>query len=417
MLLQIRVKSITISRMAPYCKVLPAGCALAMLLLASCSVSSNAKDVKPQSPASTIVAVAKVATTDLTRDIVLTGEFRPYQVVDLHAKVAGYLKKINVDVGDRVTAGQLLATLEIPEMNDELAHDAATIKRGVSEVQRAQKELQNAETNFKLAELSYNRLANVNTKDPGLIAQQELDEALSRKQSAEEKVAAGRAALHSAEHQVEISKTTERRTKTMADYTQITAPFSGVITKRFADTGAMIQAGTASQSQAMPLVRLAQIDRLRLIIPVPESFVPRIHLGETVSVRVSSIGRVFPGKVARYSKDVLLSTKTMETEIDVPNPGWTLTPGMNADVVLTLEKHAGALTVPVQSLSIRDGERFVMVVNTQGAIEERPIKVGIETPAQVEILKGVAADELVIIGNKSQLRAGQKVEPKLGGIS
>jgi len=337
-------------------------------------------------------------------------------VIDVHAKVAGYLKRINVDVGDRVQAGQILATLEVPEMKDDLAHAAATIKRGASDVLFAQRELQNAQTNASLADLSYNRLANVNKNDPGLIAQQELDEALARKQSTEQKVAAARAALASAEQQVEISKTTEQHARTMSDYTQITAPFSGVITKRFADTGAMIQAGTASQSQAMPLVRLAQIDRLRLIIPVPESVVPNIRLGAAVMVRVASLGKAFPGTVARYSKDVLLSTKTMETEIDVPNPGWALTPGMNADVVLTLEKHANALTVPVQSLTLRDGARFVMVVNPQGAIEERPIKVGIETPAQVEVLSGVARDELVIVGNRSQLRAGQKVEPKLGGI-
>jgi RND family efflux transporter MFP subunit len=167
----------------------------------------------------------------------------------------------------------------------------------------------------------------------------------------------------------------------------------------------------------MPVVRLAQIDRLRLIIPVPESFVPHIQLGAPVMVRVSSLGKTIPGRVARYSKDVLLSTKTMETEIDVQNPGWALTPGMNADVVLTLERHANALTVPVQSLTMRDGARFVMVVNPEGAIEERPIKVGIETPANVEVLSGVKKDELVIVGNRSQLRAGQKVETKLGGIS
>src|SRR5947209_4022504 len=403
--------------MPPNSKLLSSACACALstLLLASCSASSASKDVKPATPASTVVAVSKVETADLTREIVLTGEFRPYQVVDLHAKVAGYMKRITVDVGDRVQAGQLLATLEIPEMNDDLAHAAATIKRGISEVQRYQRELQNAETNRKLAELSYSRLANVNKSEPGLVAQQELDVALAKQQSAEQQVAAARAALASAEQQVEISKTTERHTKTMSDYTQITAPFSGVITKRFADTGAMIQAGTASQSQAMPVVRLAQIDRLRLIIPVPESAVPRIHIGAPVMVRVASLARSFPGTVSRYSKDVALSTKTMETEIDVPNPGWALTPGMNADVVLTLEKHANALTVPVQSLTLRDGARFVMVVNPQGAIEERPIKVGIETPAKVEVLSGVRQDELVIVGNRSQLRAGQKVEPQLAG--
>jgi RND family efflux transporter MFP subunit len=402
--------------MPPNLKLFSVGCTCA-LLLASCSVSSNSNVKAAGSPASAIVAVSKVATADLTREIVLTGEFRPYQVVDLHAKVAGYLKRITVDVGDRVQAGQLLATLEIPEMNDDLAHAAATIKRAVSEVQRHQRELQNADTNRKLAELSYARLANVNKSEPGLVAQQELDVALAKQQSAEQQVAAARAALASAEQQVEISKTIERHTKTMSDYTQITAPFSGVITKRFADTGAMIQAGTASQSQAMPVVRLAQIDRLRLIIPVPESLVPRIQLGAPVMVRVTALGKSIPGRVARYSKDVLLSTKTMETEIDVQNPGWTLTPGMNADVVLTLERHASALTVPVQSLTLRDGARFVMVVNREGSIEERAIKVGIETPAKVEVLSGVQQDELVIVGNRSQLRAGQKVEPQLGGIS
>ena len=402
--------------MASNRKLVLTGCALSTLLLASCSVSSNAKDVKPATSAQ-VVAVSKVATADLTRDVVLTGEFRPYQVTDLHAKVAGYLKRITVDVGDRVQAGQLIATLEIPEMRDDLAHAAATIKRGISEVQRYQRELQNAETNRKLAELHYSRLANVNKTEPGLVAQHELDVALAKQQSTEQQVAAARAALASAEQQVEISKTTEQHSKTMSDYTQITAPFSGVITRRFADTGAMIQAGTASQSQAMPVVRLAQIDRLRLIIPVPESFVHRIQLGAPVMVRVSSLGKTIPGRVARYSKDVLLSTKTMETEIDVQNPGWALTPGMNADVVLTLEKHANTLTVPVQSLTMRDGARFVMVVNREGAIEERAIKVGIETPANVEVLSGVQKDELVIVGNRSQLRAGQKVETKLGGIS
>src|SRR4029077_8674817 len=122
------------------------------------------KDAKPASGAQAIpiVAVSKIETSDLTREIVLTGEFRPYQVIDLHAKVAGYLKQITVDVGDRVQAGQLIATLEIPEMRDDVAHAAATIKRGFSEVQRYQRELQNAETNRKLAELSYSRLANVN---------------------------------------------------------------------------------------------------------------------------------------------------------------------------------------------------------------------------------------------------------------
>src|SRR5438067_5607475 len=136
--------------MASHFMLLAPGCAFLLSTLSGCSMTSNAKDVKGASGSSgdsaTIVAVAKVGPTELIREIVLTGEFRPYQVVDVHAKVAGYLKRINVDVGDRVKAGQLLAMLEIPEMKDELAHAAATIKRGASEVERARRELENAET-------------------------------------------------------------------------------------------------------------------------------------------------------------------------------------------------------------------------------------------------------------------------------
>lgn len=362
------------------------------------------------------VAVAKAAVEPLSREIVITGEFRPYQVVDVHAKVAGYMRQIYVDVGDRVTAGQLLAILDIPEMTDELAQAKATRGRAEAELLRMKGELERAQANQSLIDLSWSRLVSVNKTEKGLVAQHEIDEALARKRAAEAQVAAAKASLTSAEQQIEFSRASEERTKTLSGYAQIVAPFAGVVTKRYADTGAMIQAGTASQTQAMPVVRIAQIDRLRMIIPVPESAAPDIAIGKQATIRVNSLGRSFSGKVSRFTSDVRSSTRTMDVEVDVMNPKGALIPGMYADAVLTLEHRQNAITVPVQALVVRDGKRLVMVVNAQGLVEDRPVEVGMERATRVEVVKGVAVDEMVIVGNKGQLKAGDKVEPKVVGI-
>ena len=386
---------------------------LAMLTSISCS-STEASSTPPANVAAVNlppVAVARASTEPMTREIVLTGEFRPYQVIDLHAKVAGYLKQITVDVGDQVKAGQLLATIEIPEINDDLAHAEAEGRRSAAEIDRAKSELTRAEAGQALVDLSYKRLVGVNKTEPGLVAQQEIDEALARKRTADAQVAAARAALASATQQADVSKATVQRSKTMVDYARIVAPFSGMITKRFADPGAMIQAGTASQSQAV--VRLAQIDRLRTVIPVPESIVPQVRVGEAVQIRVNSLNKTFNATVSRYSGDVLTTTRTMDAEIDVANPGLQLRPGMYADVVLTLEKRDNAVTVPVQALIAKPDKKIVLVVSPEGVVEERKVDVGIQTTAKIEVRAGVGQGEMVVVGNRTELKPGQKVDPRL----
>jgi RND family efflux transporter MFP subunit len=387
----------------------------AVLTASGCrQTQANARvDAPSLSP---LVAVVRAAREPLSREVLLTGEFRPYQVIDLHAKVAGYLKQISVDVGDQVKAGQLLAVIEIPEMNDELSRSEAESRRSHSEVERAKSDLQRSQANQSLVDLSYSRMLAVTKTEPGLIAQQEIDEAAARKRSADAQVEAARAALASAEQQIEISKAIEQRSKTMVEYARIVAPFSGMITKRFADPGAMIQAGTASQSQAMPVVRLAQVDRLRTVIPVPESIVPQVRVGAVVTVRVNALGKTFSGHVSRYTGDVTTSTRTMDAEIDLINPQGQLMPGMYADVILTLEKRENAITVPVQALLSRGDKRIVVIVNSEGLVEERQVQVGIETSTRIEVRSGVSQNELVVIGNRTELKAGQRVEPKISGV-
>ena len=378
---------------------------LVILTASSCTKTTNA-EAAAEAPT---VAVAKASIENLSHELVLTAEFKPFQEIDVMAKVAGYVKKIYVDVGDRVSAGQLLATLEIPEMGDDITRAQASVERSGSEVTRAKDEVQRAESAHQMTHLAYERISTVSKNRPGLVAQQEIDDARGRDLVSEAQVAAAKSALASAIQQVNVHKADQGRTKTMFEYTRVTAPFAGVITKRYADTGSMIQAGTASQTQAMPLVKLSQNSLLRLILPVPESAVPRVHVGQQVDVRVPSLDRKFPGKVARFSEKVQSSSRTMETEVDVPNPSLLLIPGMYAEVNLTMERRDGAVAIPLAAAS----ESKVMIVTADNRVEVRNVELGIETANFVEVRSGLKEGEFVVIGNSGGLQAGQQVKPKL----
>ena len=359
------------------------------------------------------VSVAKVALGDIDATLTLAAEFRPYQEIEVHAKVAGYVKTINVDVGDRVSAGQLLAVLEIPELQDDMVTDEAAVRRSREEVNRAQADLARAESAHEVAHLGSTRLAAVMKQRANLVAQQDIDEALGRDRVAEAQVATARAAVAAAEQQLAVSQATQNKTKTLFAYARITAPFAGVITHRYADTGAMIQAGTSSQSQAMPVVRLSQNSILRLIVQVPESAVARIHVGEAVEVKVQAVNRTFQGKVARFAERLNLDTRTMETEVDVPNPALDLVPGMYASASITAEQAHGVLVVPIQAVEKTEDKTTAWGVGRNGALELRVVTTGLEAPDRVEVRSGLRENDLVVVGNRGQLKAGTVVTPKV----
>lgn len=393
-------------------KLYAAALSVSGILISSCGRSNQVEAAKVDPPKASTVAVAKVEPADLARQVVLPAEFKPFQKIDVHSKVAGYVQKMLVDVGDHVRQGQLLAVLEIPEMQDDLTRAAAAMRRSDAELSRARDELQRAESAHSVAHLSYSRLAGVMKTRPDLVAQQEIDVAQGSDRESEAQVSAAKAALAAAEQQVQVTKADQDRIQTLYAYARITAPFTGVITKRYADTGSMIQAGTASQTQAMPVVELSENGLLRLVIYVPESAVPHIHLNSQVEVRVPTLKKSFPGKVARFADSVQLSTRTMETEVDVPNPSMVLVPGMYAEVVLTLEKRNEVLSVPVQAVTGKT-DPTVMVVNTQNQLEDRHIQLGLETPDRVEVTAGLKRGEMVVMGSRSQFKTGQQVQPKV----
>ncbi|HEY1496299.1 MAG TPA: efflux RND transporter periplasmic adaptor subunit [Candidatus Solibacter sp.] len=399
--------------------------ALLLIAAAACLISACSKHEPVQASDAKggdipTVAVAKASPEDLSHGLVMTAEFRPYQEVDVMAKVAGFIKEIKVDVGDRVTRGQLLATLEIPEMQDDLKRaDAATV-RARAEVTRAQDELRRAESTHDMAHLSYQRLFAVSEKKPGLVAQQEIDEAHSRDLVSEAQVASAKSALAASQEQVNVNSADTQKVRTLMEYTRVTAPFDGVVTKRYADTGSMIQAGTASQTQAMPVVKLSQNNLLRLILPVPESAVPTVHIGQQVEVKVPTMNRTFPGKVERFAGKVALSTRTMDTEVDVVNPSLLLMPGMYAEVNLTLDRRNKVLAIPVMAVDIdssAEGQGAlsgqVMIVTPNNRVEKRKVMLGLETSTTVEVRSGLNEGDSVVLSGRAALQPGQEVRPKV----
>jgi RND family efflux transporter MFP subunit len=400
---------------------------VAALIASSCSrAGSGAAIAAPPADLAT-VAVAKVLTEDLSRDLVLTAEFKPFQEVDVMAKVAGYIKNIKVDVGDRVKQGQLLAILEVPEMADDKARAKAAVDRSQAEVARERDELTRARSAHEISHISYQRLFAVAEQKPGLVAQQEIDDARGKDLVSEAQVSAAQSALAAASEQVAVNRAEQNKIQTLFEYTSVTAPFTGVVTRRYADTGSMIQAGTASQTQAMPVVRLSENSLLRLILPVPESAVPTVHIGQQVEVRVPTLNRSFPGRVARFNDKLSLATRTMDTEVDVPNPSLVLIPGMYAEVDLTLQQRNAVLTVPVTAVDMAGGEGGdeprdrsrsgaagqVIVVTPNNQLEIRRVTLGLETATRVEVRSGLRKGEMVVIGNRSSLQQGQQVRPKV----
>ncbi len=343
----------------------------ALLALDACS--------KPApKPETRVVGVVKTERASLENTMTLQAEFEPFQDVRLHGKVSGYIKLIRVDIGDRVKAGDLIATIEVPELGAQLESAAAAQKR--------------AESDHQLAHLDFERLHEVERTQPSLIAHQDID-------TASAKDAASEAALAAA-------KAEAGRYAALVAYTKITAPFAGVITKRFVDVGSLIQGGTSSSSE--PIVELAEDDQLRLRFPVPEAETPGIHIGETVAVSVDAVHRKFPGTIARTTGDIDRSTRTMLAEIDVPNDDATLKAGMYASIALPLEDAKNVLVVPLQAIS--PGEHpSVLVVAPDGTVQERTVAVGLRTSSQAEIRSGLNEGDQVIVSDRGGLHAGDKV--------
>jgi len=387
-----------------------------LTLLVSLGACSRSQAVGASSgdgqEAVTTVGVTPVTRKPMMRQLTVSSELVPYQEIDVYAKESGYVKDLLVDYGSRVQKGQLMAVLEIPELEIQLRQDAAAIDSASQRVVHAQHELDLLEAQHQPVHAQAERLSGVAKTRPGLVAQQEIDDALGKDLALAAQVEAGKSAYQTAQSQLDEAKAKLERDKVLFDYARITAPFAGIVTQRFANQGALMQAGTNSSTQAMPLVRLSQDDLFRLVIPVPESYVKYIRVGDPVQVRVSSLDKVVQGKVERFSVDVNADTRTMHTEVDVPNPSHVLMPGLYAEATLTLERKASALVLPLQAVNHAGGQATIFLVDANNTLQERKITLGLQTAADAEVLSGLNEGDRVVVSDRSGLKAGLQVKPQ-----
>jgi len=372
------------------------------------SDEATANDVPREAPTVSVVAATSGR---IANQLTVAGVFQAFQEIDVHGKVSGYIRHIYVDIGDRVRQGQTLAILEVPELQAEVAGAQAGITQTQQNITRLQNEVAREQAGYAAVHANYRRLKEASDQQPGLVAAQELEDALAKDQSAASQVDAAKSAVAAAQGQLGVSRAESLRVTSMEQYATITAPYNGVVTMRYADTGSLIPAGTA-EGLNQAVVRLAQSDVLRLRMPVPEQDVPLVHEGSTVTVHVQATGQDFPGTVVRFTRDVSNSTRTMLTEVDVKNPSLTLTPGMYADVTFNLQDKQNALIIPAASV-IQGDQPSVLIVDSSNRVQRRAVVLGIAGSNEQEVTRGLQPGDRVIIGGISTLQPGEQVTPQL----
>jgi RND family efflux transporter MFP subunit len=385
---------------------------LASVLAAGCGSGHGAKADDPANAVT--AAVVRVTRQDLSDTLEIASELEPFQEIEVYAKVSGYVKKLYVDWGTHVKQGQMLAVLEIPELEQQLQEDEAAVHRSEQDLLRVQEELTRAESTYNVAHMSYTRLAEVQKSRPELVAQEEIDVAQGKDIQASAGASAARDGLSAAHQQMLSAKAGLEKDRAMFAYARMTAPFEGVVTEIYAYTGALLPAGTSSNKSSLALCRLSQNNLLRLVIPVPERAVADIRDGQTVAIEVSGMKKTFDGQIARRSGQIEAQTRTMHTEVQVPNAKYELVPGMYASAKIRLHSEKNVLSIPVQAVgSAGEGEGTVLLVNGENRLEKRTIKLGLQTATQFEVLAGLEQGDTIIFGEQGQYKVGQLVKPKV----
>lgn len=380
-----------------------------MLCLSACRSDSGATNARAAATPSARVAIAQKGS--ISHVLTLAGQFQPYQEVDVHPKVSGYMRKINVDIGDIVQQGQTLAVLEVPELKAQLQQTVFQVDQAKEEITRAQHEINRAMAQHSALHEEYERLKQASEGHPGLIAQQELDNAQAADLGSEAQVDAAKAALAAAKQHGGSAQADNQRVQALHDYTNVVAPISGVVIWRYADTGALIQGGTNSNSQDLPIVRLSQSSLLRLRLPLPEDDIPFVHQGDVVQVRVDALNRSLNGKIVRFTRNVNFETRTMETEIDVDNKNLSIAPGMYANTMLRLAYVDDVVTIPIEALVLHGQQWVVYALDSNNSVHTRPVQIGIEGSRLAEVRSGLEAGDRVILGGQEKYQEDEVVNP------
>jgi RND family efflux transporter MFP subunit len=330
-----------------------------------------------------------------------------FEEADLFAKVTGYVSDVRVDIGDHVKAGQVLAAIDLPEMEKQLAEDEAQLASKQSALETARRQVDHDKANRTLQDITLKRQEAL-FKDHWVPAQM-VDQTLADAAVAKANVGVAKANRTLAAHQIDLAAATVEKTKTLLAYTQIVAPFDGVVARRLVNRGDLVQPPTGTLMT--PLFRVQRIDAIRVFCDVPENDVPYLHIGDAAIVKAAGFdGKPFIGKVTRFSLRLDPETRNMRTEIDLPNPKERLYPGMYAEVSLEMNRRPDALTVPAAAVG-SDGDSTFVDTITDNRITRLAIKTGLTDNGRIEVTTGLAEPTPVVTTIKGAPPAGTAVQP------
>jgi RND family efflux transporter MFP subunit len=351
-----------------------------------------------------VVNVQLVKRSSTKTNLVLPGNVQAVTEGPVLARSSGYIKKRYVDIGDRVTEGQVLADIEAPELGQQIKQAQATIDQAGSVVQQSQAALEQGQANSNLAKVTAERWANLLTK--GVVSRQDNDTYQAQYQAQLANVQALERAVSAAKSSVAAAEANLARLNQMLTYQTVRAPFAGVITLRNVDTGVLVTEGTTL------LFRIAQTDRLRTYLNVPQADAESVRVGQQAALTIpDQPGRKFTGTVARTANALDPATRTLLVEVQVPNPGAMLMPGEYAEVDLAVPRKDPPLMVPSDTLVVRSDGPQVAVVGPDGVVHFAGVQLGRDLGDHLEVLSGLEEGQQLVVNPSDLIREGVKVKP------
>lgn len=351
------------------------------------------------------VAIAREAAARGLLD--LPGDMQALVDAPVFARVDGYLRSRLVDYGDRVKAGQLLAEIDTPELDQQIHQARATLQQSQAALTEARADLDLSKANLNLARLTVERWRRL--ADRGVVSRQDADQKEADFAVSEAQVAKSQAGIGATEETVRANEANLRRLEETKVFARVTAPFDGVITNRNVDIGTLINSGNGGT--ARELFHIAQIQVLRIFVNVPQTDVQSMHPGQTAELRVQELpGRVFSAKVTRIANALDASSRAMLTVLEVPNPRGILMPGMYAQVRFSTARAEAAVLVPGDVLILGKQGPRVAVVAPDHRVHLRQIRIGQDLGSELEVVSGLRAGEMVVANPSDSARENALVE-------
>jgi len=367
------------------------------------TLAAEAASASKELPTVTVVGVERSANTGT---LILPGNIQAVTEAPVLARASGYVKRRYVDIGDRVKPGQLLAEIEAPELEQQVNQGKAALDQTRAALEQANANLRQSQAQAQLAKVTADRWKNLQSK--GVVSRQENDTYQSQAVAAQANVSALEKAVTAAQSNIVAAQANLSRLTQLQGYTSVRAPFAGVITVRNVDVGELVSEATTL------LFRIAQTDRLRIYVNVPQSDADSVRVGQTAHLLISDLaGHEFLGAVTRTASSLDPATRTLLTEVQVPNSNGLLLPGMYAQVNLTTPRKNPPLLIPGDTLVVRGSGPQVGVVGSDHIVHFHRLQLGRDYGDKIEVLSGLEAGQQVVVNPGDTVQEGAKVSPQL----